>query len=75
MVKMTLAVCDRPGCDEKGAAQYEIRYPDGVLALDLCSDHAGPLDELREAVPKSLFLKHGQRKKAVRVQMDPDAIS
>lgn len=75
MVKVTLAVCDQPGCEGLATAQYEVRYPDGVLTVDLCAEHAADLTELREAVPKALFLKHGQRKKAMRVQVDPGAIS
>lgn len=72
MAKMTLAVCDV--CAEKDAHQFEVVFPEGVLKMDLCTEHAGPLHQLRAAVPKSLFARHGQRKKSFRIQVDPGAV-
>lgn len=71
-MKMTMAVCDR--CGERDARQYEVTFPDGVLKVDLCQKHAEPLTALRDDVPKSLFLKHGARRKSVKIQVDPNAI-
>lgn len=72
MAKMTLAVCDV--CSEKDAKPYEVSFGDGVLKVDLCKVHSTPLHTLRSEVPKSLFLKHGARKKAFRIQVDPNAV-
>jgi hypothetical protein len=74
MVKTQVSRCDTPGCGQQGARSYEVRFPTGVLTADLCDEHAQPLEQLRGTLPKALFVKHGQRKKAMRVVVDPNAV-
>ena len=46
MVKRTIEVCECDVCG-KDAQRYTIGFPDGVLALDRCEEHARKLDALR----------------------------
>lgn len=59
MTKVQTRKCDAIDCTNQGRGvhSYTIMYPDGVLNVDLCSEHARPLAEFRKTVPKTVFTK------------------
>lgn len=74
MAKMQVAVCDVPGCGSKGARAYEVKCDEGGMKADLCDEHAEPIVRLRETLPRSLWTRPGERKKALRIMVDPNAV-